>query len=204
MLGLFRRIQLFWVLVVVLGCLQAGCGYNWQGTSNLWAKEKIEKIYIRTLDNKTLTAGVETFFTSAIIREFSKGRRLTITTSEGDADAVLWGTIESVDNTGSPGADIELGQVSTESGAGQLDRVPIFSEYVATAFLNINLTRRRDGEVVWNGGFGHPGYQYPGSARFGLPGTTSSLINDSQFKLALEEVAKTIATDVHDTLLERF
>ncbi|MEK6579060.1 MAG: hypothetical protein AABZ55_07515, partial [Bdellovibrionota bacterium] len=57
--------------------------------------------------------------------------------------------------------------------------------------------------VIWTGGFSRS-KPYPGSNQLGPPGTTSALINESEFERALSDLAENMMEDVHESMLAMF
>src|SRR4051812_1907513 len=84
---------------LALACLFSGCGYTWQGTSNPWAAQGVKKVFVRTLTNNTLRPGMEVEFTSALVKEFSRGQRLKVVADEKDADAFVDGEVTNASST---------------------------------------------------------------------------------------------------------
>lgn len=188
-------------LIGLLAFVVCGCGYKFQGASNPWKDAGIQKVYIDIMTNNSMRTGVENLFTSAFVKVFSRGNRVQIVTSKSEADAVVEGVI------GSVGASVlsatTVPQITKDPTAAQLSDIAIASEYNASATLTITLTRTRDQKALWNKTFSGNKI-YPGNIRFGFPGTTSVLINDSQQQLALAEIANSIASDTYDFMFEAF
>ena len=184
-----------------MALLVSGCGYSWQATNNPWKSQGIEKVYVNIMTNNSLRAGVEVPFTSAFVKAFSRGNKLKVVSSEADADAVLEATIESVDTTISSATTVP--SLTTEKEASELSDMVIATEYAASASVSVRLQRTRDKVILISQNMARTKI-YPSNNRFGLSGTTSVLINESQQQLALNEIAAVIAGDAYDTMLESF
>ena len=76
-------------------------------------------------------------------------------------------------------------------------------EYSASLSVNFSLTRREDKKVIWTSGFGRS-KNYPGNNQLGVRGTTSQLINESEFDRSLNEMAEQMMWEVHEAMLARF
>lgn len=190
------------VLSLAFSCSAVGCGYSWQNTGNPWAKkDQVRKVFVRTLVNNTLKAGVEVPFTSALVREFARGQRVQLVADEGDADGYLEGEVTDVSSK--INSELTVTQLSRSEEAKALSDMVIASDYVTNATINIRLVKKGTGRMLWSQTFSRSKV-YPGNNRFGLEGTTSSLINASQEALAVGEIAQFLASDAHDTLLEAF
>ena len=74
--------------------MAAGCGYTLVGQGSL--PEHIKTIAIPTFENNTVEEGVEEIVTQAVIDEYVRGGKVRLV-SEDEADAILWGTIQSYD-----------------------------------------------------------------------------------------------------------
>lgn len=153
------------------------------------------------MTNNSLRPGVEVDFTSALLKEFSRGRRIRLVSDPKEADAFVEGTIEQVVSSIGPATTVS--QISQEAGAQNLSEMVIATEYVASAVVNVRLVRKKDKATLWEQRFSSNKI-YPANNRFGKEGVTSTLINDSQQTLALNEIAKTIASDAYDIMLEAF
>lgn len=187
--------------MVWVAAMVSGCGYSWQGINNPWRAHGVERIYVRTLTNNTLIAGAEVPFTSALVKQFVQGKRLLLVGREEDADAVLLGTLlqaESRINT-----DTTVSQISRATETRGFSEMVIASDYVAVATIDVQLVRRRDKRMLWNQSFSGSKI-YPGNNRFGVQGSTSSLINSSQEAMALSDLSVLLASDAYDTMLEAF
>ena len=84
-----------------------------------------------------------------------------------------------------------------------LEDYVIATDYTASASIIVNLTRKVDGKVLWSQTLNRS-KSYPGNNRYGLQGTTSVLINSSQEQFALIEIARFLASDAYENMLEAF
>lgn len=114
-------------LIALLGMLLllAGCGYHTAGAvSHLPPDVKI--IAIPSFQNQTHSYHVETGLTEAVIREFNTRTHYRVVQSEASADAVLQGTVVSV----------EVAPVAYDSVTGRA------STGLATIVVKVTLTAR--------------------------------------------------------------
>ncbi len=198
--GTFRDCLL--VLACSTGLAVGGCGYGFSGTKNPWAAKGIKTVYIQMMTNNSLQAGIEIPFTTALTQEFERGGKVRVISDENAADAVVKGTISSFSSVINPSGLTSVASITTDPAAQALSDMVIASEYIANASIEIQLVKK-GGIVVWSQSFNRPKV-YPAGNRFGLPGTTSSLINASMEQLALVDIAGFIASDVYDTMFEAF
>jgi hypothetical protein len=191
------------LLALVLALATSACGYAFRSRANTWDHAQVHKIYISPLTNNTLRPGVEVVFTSALIKEFSQGGRIQITSDRGKADAVLEGVVELVESTvlSTTTAD----QVSKDLPLGQgLDSTYVVAqEYTARAQISLALSRIVDGKGLWAQGFANSRI-YPAANQGGDIGNTGVLINNSRYTMALTELAKQLAVEAHDLFFEAF
>src|SRR4051812_27392627 len=93
-------------VLLAIAMFASGCGYTWQGTTNRWTAEKVDKIYVKMLVNNTLRPGIEVAFTSAILKTFARGQRIKLVSNENNADAVIDGTVTSLDSVANAPAPV--------------------------------------------------------------------------------------------------
>ncbi len=199
---MLNRSLLLYVAMSV-AVFSAACGYGFRSRGNTWEREQINKLYIAPLVNNTLRPGVEVPFTSAILKEFSQGGRIQVTSSRESADAVLEGAVEQVDS--SVFSTTTADQVSKNLPLGQgLDSTFVVAqEYSAKAQISFSLVRLKDGKGLWNQGVSSSRL-YPAANQGGDIGNTGVLINNSRYTMALNELAKQLAVEVHDLFFESF
>ncbi len=201
------RLSQIFSLLVIFAVMNA-CAYRFQGSENPWREKSVENVYINIMTNNSLRAGEEVPFTSAFLKTFSRGNKLKVVNDSKQADIVVNATIESIASNVSSSTNVPT--LTQDKLASQtISDMVIATEYAATATVSVQLTK---GEASTNPklppillvqNFSRVKI-YPGNSQFGLPGSTSVLINDSQFQMALNEIAQGIAADAYDTMLEYF
>jgi outer membrane lipopolysaccharide assembly protein LptE/RlpB len=132
----YRRF--FFVAMVGLLALLASCGYHTAGSSSHLPPD-LKILAVPSFLNQTHTYHVETGLTNAVIREFNTRTRYRVVQSEGDADAVLRGTVVSA----------EVAPVAYDSVTGRA------STGLVTIIVKVTLTAR-DGRVL----FSNPNYVF--------------------------------------------
>ncbi|MEW6056540.1 MAG: LPS assembly lipoprotein LptE [Bdellovibrionota bacterium] len=198
-----NQIQRISFSFALLGFLlsSSGCGYTWRNKSNPWKAQKVERVYIKAMINNTLRSGLEVPFTSALIREFSRGPKVRIASNEENSDAVIESSLDAVGSSIGPTTTVD--RLSQDPAARAFNDYVIASEYSASATITVSLVRKQDKRVLWTRAFSES-KTYPANNRFGLVGSTSALINSSQEQLALNEIAQVLASDAYDTMFEAF
>jgi hypothetical protein len=190
--------------------LDLGCGYSFQNSHNpLAAKEGVQKIYISPLANNTFKGGIENVVYNNLLRTLVAHARVTVVYDVKEADAILEGSISSA----AFNASAATGVVSLNPGGlasrYQLPSAPysVATEYTALLACSFALNRTQvskgKSKLVWTSSFSRS-KPFPASNQLDVPGTTSSLINDSEFDRALADLAKSMMDDLHESMLAIF
>jgi hypothetical protein len=187
---------------ILLTVVFSRCGYHFRGSDNPWKDEGIEKVYIRNVDNNTLTVGLDAMVRSATTRELSRGKRFIVVNSKDAADGFIDAVItdaSSAINTATTVAAI----APKNPTAANLGDFVIASDYRANLAVVYTLVRKRDQKLLFSQSFSD-NRLYQGGNNYGLKGSTSSLMNQSQERISLEELTTRLASDMQDTMLEAF
>lgn len=189
-------------MVSVMFC---GCGYHWRSHVNPWKKQNIQTVYVPMITNNTLHPGIESFFTSALEKEFIRGQKLKLVSDGKAADVTLKGTLVEVLTT--PNGQSTVPQITEDPEArAQLADMVIASDYSTLVRMRVEMIdyrQEKEGKVLWSRSF-QGSKVFPANNRYGLEGTTSALINASQESLTLQNLAQTVASDVYDSLFHAF
>ncbi|MBW1713354.1 MAG: LptE family protein [Deltaproteobacteria bacterium] len=165
------------VLSLVLALSLAGCGYGFRGTVS-YLPQEIKTVAIPYLTNQTGEAGLEVLITEALIREFNRSKLLKLT-DIGRADVVLSGKIKGL---------------STRAVAFEDVRTAL--QRRVTVSMEMELVQRRDQRVLWRSRAVSDGQDYDVGS-----GSTATETNREE---ALQELAKSVAVKVHDSIFENF
>ena len=84
---MFFNRKCFWT-IIFLGIIFSACGYRFAGEGNL--PSNVKSIFIKILENRTGETGVESVITNDLIYEFTRDRKVVLTSSD-KADAILTG-----------------------------------------------------------------------------------------------------------------
>ncbi len=161
----------------MLAVLVAACGYQFRGKQNNLPSD-VRSIAIPVFKNKTNEIRIEQIFTDAVIFQFNRSQMVRVV-SEGQADAVLTGTVEKV----------EINDVALTTGDTSRQRR-------ITVWVSARLTRSRDGKVLWSNKSLWQNDTYNVS--------TSPSATDSNKRTALTSLAKELAQTLHDSVFENF
>jgi hypothetical protein len=202
--------------------LLGGCGYSLQTSrTSALAREGVRKVYVAPIINNSYKPGVENLLYNELIRSLASNRRVTIVHDELEADAVLGATVTNAVYSVTAG--------TSSNSLFPTDRktieVTVATEYQAILSCDLKLTRTRAvppvltgtsggfrlrpsptsaaGATLWQSAFSRT-KRFPGNNQKDEFGTTSPLINESEFDRALRDIAAGMMGDVHESMLAMF
>jgi hypothetical protein len=195
--------------------LASSCGYTLQSSNSPLAEQQgIRKIYVAPFQNNTYTPGVENTIYNAVLQNMSVHRRVTLVYSPEEADAVLKGAVSEADylaTAANPASTLQ-GNYPPPAGIAVVNpnflNNPLIAQYYA-ATLACGFTLERvhpspiQKKVVWSAGFTRS-KPFPANNQVGTLGTTSALINQSEFLRTISDVANSMAADMHESMLAMF
>ncbi len=188
----------FTLCLVPLACVWSACGYQFSATTSL--PQGIQSVSFAEFENYTLEAGVEKELQWAIEREFRTHGNIQVTQAgEGKVHVTL--------------QRLDLRPYSFDRRAQVL-------EYELALELNIQLTHRESGQVVWQADNLHVTEYYSAipqvlvttSPEFlqgtldpgDLSGLTDTQFSETQRRLAVKRLFATAAREVYFRLGENF
>ena len=189
----------------------AGCGYTLQTSrSVLVEKEGVHRVFVEPVVNNTYKPGVENMVYNAIVKEIAASGAMRIVQNRNNADAVLKTVVASATYSEFNGASQSVNNLA---GSGALNpnenlNLPLPSAYDAVLACSFTLARKLPvppgkKAVIWTGSF-QKDEPFPASTELSVYGATTPLINDSQFERALGDLAKVIAQNAREDMLEGF
>jgi hypothetical protein len=201
----------------VLATFTQGCaGYQFQRSGNeLLEKEGIRSIYISPLMNDSYKPGVENLVYNELVRTVLAGRRVKLAGRPEEADAILVGRVTTASY--SPAGAVPSQNIFPHSEDELVKKKPIplegpenilvATEYGATLSCNFSLERQvvQKGKPrnLWSSSFSRS-RPFPGNNQRGVFGTTSPLINESEFDRILRDMAQSMMADLHESMLAMF
>jgi hypothetical protein len=198
---IFQNIKKFFILFLYIFFVSCS-GYHIQGSQNPWESLGIKTAYIDIVTNNSLRAGLEVPFTSAFVKQFSRGNKLKIVSDEKEADVTIKAVLQSYSSSISSMTTVP--SITQDPLAkNELSSFQIAIEYVASAAVTVSIINNSTKKVLASQNFTRQ-KNYPANNRYGPEGTTSVLINDSELQFALNEIARLIADDAYDLMLEVF
>lgn len=196
-------ISLFLVFALFLG----GCGYTLQVSNNPLLKQGIRKIYVPPVSNSTYKPGVESTVYNNLIRTILAHKKIILVHNPQKADAVLYGSVNTAMFSSAAGTTV--GGLNPQGLGGSLPTAPFVISTIYTANLACSFslvrTKPKKGQdsTVWSATFNRS-EPFPASNQLDVPGTTSALINDSEFDRALSDLSRSMMDDVHESMLAMF
>lgn len=192
--------------ILVIGLAGMGCGYTLRQSSNSQLVEKgIRKIYLKPIENHSLTAGAENVLYNALVRTINSHQLVRVTDNKAEADAVVLGTIEKADYGTYLTTSVD--QLEPSSAAVGNKRI-IASHYNATLTASFGLYRYNpkkgiDPKMLWSTGLSRSKV-FVGNNRLGVLGTTSALHNESSYQRAIRDLSDELASDFNESMLALF
>ena len=175
-----------------------GCAYH-AGFAGRRIPGGYDQVAVPIFKNKTVDAGVEVYFTNALIRELERAK-LARVVPKAEAQATLVGSIEKIEYApGSPTkADPRVATNFLPEGT------VLNAEYRILTTVRIELLRNSDQKALWSGTFqGEKSYATP---RIGVTSlnTANALYNHSAHYQNLQVMAGDMMAEAHDRLTENF
>ena len=189
-----------------------GCGYGLQGSHDERLTQLgIRTVYIKPLLNDTYKPGVQNLVLNELTKVISSQKRVRVVSDLENADAILEGRVTAA-NYGAKSTTTADQLFPTAKESITLpnrpsDRISVATEYSATLNCSFVLKRTRSvqnqPDTLWSGGFSKT-KEFAGNNQLGAFGTTSSLINESEFDRALREIARSMMANLHEAMLAQF
>jgi len=180
----------------------AGCGYQLAGT-RIRAPGEVRSVSVGQFENHSREYGLDRKIAFALEREFFRRGQLRLEEEPTSGEALLTGTIR---------------HFTTHPVAFDADDEAL--QYEAELKVDVVLTRRSDGEVLWKASGLEAIEEYsvaqtivvPGSSQFqrgtldldDLAKLTDIQLAETEKRLAIDRLVVTIVTDVHDRILDDF
>lgn len=202
----------------LLGAGSSCSGYHIvrSGQGNVLAQKGIHQIYIAPVSNQSFHPGIEIAVFNEIQKVIVANGLVQVVQKVEEADAVLEARVISAAYVQSSitGANNifprEVGpkdiSVATEYTAAlgcqfTLKETQAFRDRLRVKAMK--LTMPSEPQTLWSGQFNRS-RPFPGNNQIGPFGSTSSLINNSEFDRTLKELAENMMYDVHDSMLTMF
>jgi hypothetical protein len=186
-----------WGLSFILGlaCLGSSCGYHLRGNTRQFFEEKqIRKLYVAPVLNNSYKAGVEIMIYNALRKRFAQGGYVTIVDSVQEADAQIQAVVQTAMYL--PFALTSVRDIGP--GSAGPSNVQVASLYEASLSVQFEL-RDRNTQRLW-GDTLLRSKRFAASTYYGAAGSTSALINESEFDRTLVDLSASVVTDAEETI----
>jgi len=198
-----------WLFVWVLTGSSLGCGYTLSNRRREdLAKIGVSTIFVKPVENNSYKPGVENSLYNHVVAALAATRSVRLVLKESEADAILMGAVTgaSTNVVASPLGSQIFPSGRIEGITGPSDRLiaSVYSLNLQSAFTLKRTSRSgQSGEVLWSAAFSRD-QVYTGNNQLGPYGSTSALINESEFYRALELAGEAMASDIHESMTARF
>ncbi|MFZ9596367.1 MAG: LPS assembly lipoprotein LptE [Bdellovibrionia bacterium] len=209
--GLRKMSSLFSLVLLISLSWVSGCGYTFQNSRNLLAeKENVQKIYIPPVVNNTYKVGIENVVYNHLLKTLLAYGKVTLVHHPEEADALLQGSVQTASFGVS--ASTSVSQLNPLGLGAQLPtaQFSVATEYMAILACGFSLVKRGPLKqsqsslgVIWSSSFARS-KPFPALNQLDVLGTTSALMNESEFDRALGDLAKSMMDDVHESMLSMF
>lgn len=197
----FKRIALRnFFLCSALGLLSA-CGYTLQTSQSPFLQDNgVRRLYVAPVTNRTYKPGVESVLYNSLVKKIASTMDVQIVRDPKDADATLQGVIREAEyDVATLVTSDQLAPVGTGPSS-----VVVATEYQAKLLCLFTLSHVKNSEKqIWGKEFERTKL-FPANTQLKVLGTTSALINDSEFDRALSDLSDQMVADVSESLLSYF
>jgi hypothetical protein len=170
------------------------CAYR-MGAGDRQLPAGYKAIAVPVFKNRTHEAGIEVYFTNAMVRELERSRTGRVS-DKANSQVTLEGVIDSVNYL--PGNPVTSPKYNLPSNT------ILNTEYRMILKTTISLVRNSDQKVLWSGSFeGERSYLTP---RIGNPTLSSAnaTYNYSARYQSIQDIAQDLMSQAHDRLTENF
>jgi hypothetical protein len=181
----------------------SGCSYAFENSRTNSLKDiNVTSIYVAPAKNLSFKPGVENVVYNELVQALLTGHRVKLVDRPELADALLETRIERALYTRSADTDA----ASVFPIAVNAIQIRVATEYQAEVLCSFHLKRQRAGvgaETLWESSFSRQRRFAANNQKIEF-GTTSGLINESEFDRTLQEVAHGMMQDVQEAMVARF
>lgn len=182
--------------ILPLLLLVPACGYTLRGNSRVFFENhKIRTLYVAPVRNNSFKAGIEIQIYNSLRKRVAQGGYVRIVDSRDVADAVLNATVL---NAGYSPAGITTTDQIAPIGSGPKN-VQIASEYSVNLSIGFQLVEIKSNKALWADSVTRT-KSFSASTYLGALGTTSALINESDFERSLSELSTGIVMDAEESM----
>ena len=174
----------------------SSCGYTLRGnTRPVFDRYGIKTLYIPPVKNESYKAGAEITLYNAMRKQWARGGYVQIIDDPHLADATLSATI--VDASYSPSAITTADQLQGNNTGP--NTVQVASSYDVTLRVRFNLKEMKTGKTLWGDTIVRD-KNFAATTFLGTLGSTSALINDSDFERTLSDMSVALVSDAEELI----
>lgn len=179
-------------LAVLVG---SGCGYTLRGNTRPYFENKgIRTLYVAPVKNNSFKPGVEIVVYNALRKRVAQGGYVRIVDSPQNADAQFIASVQQAQYL--PFALTSVKDIGpTNNGPSS---VQVASLYEATLQVQFEL-KDRSSALLWSEALTRT-KRFAASTYFGAAGSTSAIINESEFERTLLDLSVSIVTDAEESV----
>ncbi len=166
------------VVVMLLACLTAACGYHTPGQGDRWIGGEGQTLFVDLMANRTAEPYLDNYLTASVIRQLARSRLFELTEDRQHADLLLTGIVADFD--------------SAATAYGRDDHI---TDYRVSIRVSVRLTARGSGEVLWED-------ELRRRVNFYAATDKNQQLEDQS--LAARQIAERLAEDIHARLLGAF
>jgi hypothetical protein len=182
-----------------------GCGYRWKAVESDWlARKGVHRVYVAPVLNNSYKVGVENGVYNQLVRTLKTEGVVELVAQESDADAILEATVlDAAFNPSGTTTTANLFPAGKVSGVQGSSNVLVATEFSATLSCSFRLLKRGpetpSARQLWAGTVARTRL-FPANNQLGSFGTTSALLNESEFDRALKDLSQRIVAEMHESL----
>lgn len=185
------------VIVLALSCFLSSCAYKLSSKVDT-LPQNVREIYTPQFKNVSTEPGLEVYFTNSLKRELLNSRSVRLVDNENESDAVLQGTVTSVEIVSEEGA-IEAKDTQF------LPKNTILSTVTrVTVTVKLKLQRKNSSEVLWSSDFKQSRNYTPPQLTLPVINSANNLYNLSARRQTLETLSEEMMQLAFDRMVDNF
>ncbi|MBU6154480.1 MAG: hypothetical protein KGP28_09285 [Bdellovibrionales bacterium] len=184
------------ILFLIFCVFLTGCGYTLRGNTRVFFDQnEIRTLYVAPVRNDSFKAGVEIMVYNAIRKRIAQGGYVRIVDARSLADGEIRATV--LDATYSPAGITTADQIApVQTGPSN---VQIASAYNVNLNISFEMESLKTKKTLWRDSILRQ-KSFSASTYLGPLGTTSGLINESDFERTLGELSSSIVMDAEESM----
>jgi hypothetical protein len=184
------------LITLILFAIQTGCGYTLRGnTRAFFDQHQIRTLYVNPVKNNSYKGGVEITVYNALRKRIAQGGYVRIVDNPNQADAQISSTV--LDASYVPSGITTTDQIApVQTGPSNIQ---IASGYNVSLKISFELYQFKEKKKVWSDTLLRQ-KTFSASTYLGALGTTSALINESDFERSISELAVSVVTDAEESI----